>query len=45
MGKIDVKIRSGRYSPQFSIDAGIENSHFVTRNRFSELWDQSFNAE
>ena len=43
MGKIDVKVRAERYSPLFSPAAGIEDGHFVTRERFGALWDLRFN--
>lgn len=43
MGKIDVKVRAERYSPLFSLSAGIEEGHFVTRERFGTLWDLRFN--
>ncbi len=34
MGKVDVKIRVGRYSPMFTLDVGIENNKFINRQEF-----------
>jgi hypothetical protein len=31
MGKIDVKFNKGRYSPMFTLRAGIKNGAFVSR--------------
>jgi len=31
MGKIDQKIRIGRYTPAFRSDAGIVHNHFITK--------------
>lgn len=45
MGKIDVKVRAERYSPLFSLGAGIEEGRFVTRERFGSLWDLRFNEQ
>jgi len=40
MGKIDVKIRVGRYSPMFRVDVGIENGKFLNRADFDKKWDE-----
>lgn len=45
MGKIDVKIRKGRYSPMFEVNIGIENKRFVSKQRFEELWEAAFQKE
>lgn len=34
MGKIDQKIRVGRYSPAFALYVGIKNDGFMTREEF-----------
>lgn len=34
MGKLDVKIRVGRYSPMFAVDIGIENNKFINKQEF-----------
>lgn len=31
MGKIDLKVRVGRYSPMFSGEVGIEKGKFISR--------------
>lgn len=31
MGKVDVKLRVGRYSPMFRADVGIENGKFLNQ--------------
>ena len=42
MGKIDQKIRIGRYSPSFSLYVGIENDGFLNREQFEKKWDETF---
>lgn len=42
MGKIDLKVRVGRYSPMFKVDIGIENGKFVNRVDFERKWDEVF---
>ena len=43
MGKIDQKIRIGRYSPAFDPEAGIQHDRFVSRQEFEQIWDHRFN--
>jgi hypothetical protein len=42
MGKIDLKIRIGRYSPMFKADVGIENGKFLSKSEFEKKWDEVF---
>lgn len=42
MGKVDVKIRIGRYSPMFKVDVGIENGKFLSKADFDKKWDEIF---
>ena len=42
MGKIDQKIRIGRYSPAFALYVGIKNDGFMTQEEFENKWDQDF---
>lgn len=38
MGKIDLKVRVGRYSPMFALDVGIEKNKFINKEQFLEKW-------
>ena len=40
MGKIDQKIRVGRYSPCFALFVGIKNDGFMNRQEFEHKWYQ-----
>ena len=39
MGKIDQKIRVGRYSPAFALYVGVKNDGFMSREEFDLKWD------
>ena len=34
MGKVDLKIRVGRYSPMFKAETGIEDGKFLSKREF-----------
>lgn len=42
MGKIDQKVRIGRYSPAFSLNVGIGHDRFLTREEFESKWEEEF---
>jgi hypothetical protein len=42
MGKVEQKVRLGRYSPSFDLNVGIEGNRFLSRKEFEERWDKSF---
>ena len=45
LGKIDVKLRIGRYSPMFTPEVGVEQGKFLSRTTFEAKWDEVFEAE
>lgn len=45
LGKIDVKLRIGRYSPMFTPEVGVEQGKFLNRADFEAKWDQVFESE
>jgi hypothetical protein len=46
MGKVEQKVRFGRYSPSFDINVGIHENgqRFVNEQEFKERWGAAFTA-
>lgn len=42
MGKVETKVRIGRYSPSFQLDVGFIGDSFLTREQFFNEWDQKY---
>ena len=42
MGKVETKVRIGRYSPSFQLDVGFIGDKFLTREEFYKEWDQKY---
>jgi len=41
-GKIDLKVRTERYSSMFHPHVGIIGDHFMTKAEFEKTWDEVF---
>ena len=39
LGKVDQKIRIGRYSPAFALYVGVKNDGFMNKEEFEQKWE------